>query len=138
MRISINMQKIRLLHWFVLEKWSIKKSCNLIGWEHFGPYLRNKNFPKYGIYAGAKQIISIFIIEQIQYKSTAKFFNKFKKPSFLPIFGSFPVSGAKRFPLENPALSRATLYEFLAPWQNLEKIHKTIPKKTHRQTEGRK
>ena len=49
--------KIRLFHWFVLEIWLIKKSCNLIGWEHFGPYLRNKNFSKYGICAGTQQII---------------------------------------------------------------------------------
>ena len=27
----------------------IEKSCNLIGQEHFGPYLRNQNFPKYEI-----------------------------------------------------------------------------------------
>ena len=26
-----------------------KKPCNLIDWEHFCPYLRNQNFPKYGI-----------------------------------------------------------------------------------------
>ena len=42
---------------FVLEIWLIKKSCNLIGWEHFGPYLRNQNFPRYGICAGTQQII---------------------------------------------------------------------------------
>ena len=45
--------------------WLIKKPCNLIGWEHFGPYLRNQNFPKYGICAGTQQILQIFIIEQI-------------------------------------------------------------------------
>ena len=50
--IYINIQKIRLFHWFVLEIWLIRKSCNLIGWEHFGWYLRNQNFPKYGICAG--------------------------------------------------------------------------------------
>ena len=44
--------KIRLFHWFVLEIWLIKKSCNLIGWEHFGPYLRNQNFPTYEICPG--------------------------------------------------------------------------------------
>ena len=43
-----------------------KKSCNLIGLENFGPYLRNQNFPKYGIGAGKQQIIFIFIIEHIQ------------------------------------------------------------------------
>ena len=52
-QICINMQKIRLFHWFALEIRLIKKSCILIGWEHFVPYLRNKNFPKYGIDAGA-------------------------------------------------------------------------------------
>ena len=45
----IHMQKIRLFHSSVTEIWLIKKSCNLIGWEHFGPYLRNKNFPYYSI-----------------------------------------------------------------------------------------
>ena len=33
----------------------IKKSCNLIGWEYFGPYLRHKNVLKYGICAGTQQ-----------------------------------------------------------------------------------
>ena len=44
MWICINMQKIRIFHWFVLETWLIKKSCNLIGWEHIGLCLRNKIF----------------------------------------------------------------------------------------------
>ena len=45
-----------LFHWFILAIWFIKKSYNLIGWEHFGPYLINKNFPKYRICAGTWQI----------------------------------------------------------------------------------
>ena len=44
----------------------LKKFCNLIGWEHFRPYLRDKTFPKYGICAGTQQIIQAFSIEQIQ------------------------------------------------------------------------
>ena len=55
--VSLHVQKIKLFHWFVLEIWLIKKSCNLIGWEHFGLYLTNKHFPKYGICAGTRQII---------------------------------------------------------------------------------
>ena len=51
MQICINMQKIRMFHWFVLEIWLIKKSYNLNGWEYFGPYLRKQNFPKYEICA---------------------------------------------------------------------------------------
>ena len=51
---------------FFLEIWLIKKSYNLIGCEHFCPYLRKNFFPKYGICAGTQQIIYIFNIEQIQ------------------------------------------------------------------------
>ena len=39
--ICINMQKVRPFYHFLLEIQSIYKSCNLIGREHFGPYLRN-------------------------------------------------------------------------------------------------
>ena len=59
-------KKIRQFHWFALEIWLIKKSCNVIVREHFGPYLRNKNFPKYEICAGTQQIIYIFILDQFQ------------------------------------------------------------------------
>ena len=55
-----------------------------------------------------------------------KFFNKFKKPCFWPIF---PILGAKKIPLENLALSRTTLYGFLAPCQNVEKTKYIIPRK---------
>ena len=58
--------KKRLFNDFVLEIWLIKKSCNLIGWEHFRPYLKNQNFLKYEICAGTQEIIWIYIIAQIQ------------------------------------------------------------------------
>ena len=117
MWICINMQKIRLFHWFVLKIRLIKKSYNLIDWEHFGPYLRNQNFPKYVICAGTKQIISIFIIKQILQKLTIKFFNILKKPRFWPIF---PIFGAKIF-FWKIRLCHAKPHGFLASWQNLEK-----------------
>ena len=41
----------------------------------------------------------------------------------------FPNFGAKKFFLENQALSRTTLCGFLAPCQNLEKANDTIPRK---------
>ena len=64
-----------------------------------------------------------------------KFSNKFKKPCFWPIF---PIFGAKKIFLENPALSRTTSYGFLAPYQNLEKVNDTIQRKRpDRWTEGR-
>ena len=63
-----------------------------------------------------------------------KFSNKFKKPCFWPIF---PIFGAKKIFLENPALSRTTSYGFLAPCQNLEKVNNTIQKKHPEETSGR-
>ena len=65
-----------------------------------------------------------------------KFFFKFKKPYFWSIL---PILGAKKAFLENPALSRATSYQFLAPCQNLEKTNDTIPRKRpDGRTDGRK
>ena len=71
-------KKIRLFHWFVLEISSIKKSCNLIGWEHFSPYLKlcwnTTNIINFHYRTNSVQI--------------TKFFNKLK--SFWPIVGTFP------------------------------------------------
>ena len=55
-----------------------------------------------------------------------QFSNKFKKPCFWPIF---PIFGAKKIFLENPALSHTTSYGFLASCQNLEKVNDTIQRK---------
>ena len=136
----INMQKIRPFCWFFMEIWLSKKSCNQIGWEHFGPYLGNKTFPKYGIFcAWTQQILKVFIPIQIQKKWMTKCFNKFKKPCFWPIFGPFSDFWAKKFPPENPALSCTTSYGFLASCQNSEKTNDTTisRKRLGRRTDGR-
>ena len=44
------MQKIKLFHWSVLETRFIKKPCNLIGWKHFGPYLRTEFFDQIPVF----------------------------------------------------------------------------------------
>ena len=41
----------------------------------------------------------------------------------------FTILGAKKFFLENVALSRTSSYGFLAPCQNLGKTNDTIPRK---------
>ena len=63
----------------------------------------------------------------------------YKKTLFLAHFGSiFPIFGAKKNFLENPALSPTTSYGFLAPCQNLEKINDIIQRKCpERQKDGR-
>ena len=97
MWICINMQKIRLFHWFNLEIWLIKKSWTLIGWKHFGPYLRSQNFFKYGISAGTQQIIQIFIITQIQLKLMTIFLINSKDSVFGTFLMYFPNFGGKNF-----------------------------------------
>ena len=130
MWIWLSMWKIRLFHWFVLEIRLIKESWNLIGWKHFGPYLRNKNFPKYGVFAGTQQIIWIFVTDEIQQKIITKFSDKLKKtPVFGPFLVHFPNFGAKENFAENSALSHTTSHRILAPCQTLEKINDTNPRK---------
>ena len=55
-----------------------------------------------------------------------KFFNKFKKLCFWPIF---QISEAKKILPENPALSCTISYGSLALRQNFEKTNDTIPRK---------
>ena len=106
------MQKMRLFHWFVLEIWLIKGSCNLTGWEHFGPYLRNKNFPKYGICCRNIANYINFHYRTNSVKINDKFFNKLKKkPVFFgPFLVHFPNFGDKTFFLENLAVTHNLIW----------------------------
>ena len=66
-----------------------------------------------------------------------KFFSIFKNPILTHFWPTFPVLGAKKFFLGNPALSRTTSYGFLASCQNLEKTNDTIPRKHLDRQDGR-
>ena len=118
MWICINMQNIELFHWFVLEIWLIKKSCNLIRWENFSPYFMNINFHKNGISAGTQQIIQIFIVEKIQWKLMTRFFNKFRKLSLVHFCSIFPTLGPLFYFSGNLALPCISSYGFLTPCQH--------------------
>ena len=123
------MQKIRLLYWFVLEIWLVKKSCNLIGWEHFDPYLWNKNFAGLDncrilqriVQDRANNISFYYRINSVNFSINPK--NRFWSIS--------PIFGAKKISWENPALSCTTSYRFLAPWQNLEKTKIQFQENVH-------
>ena len=73
-----------------------------------------------------------------------RFSNTLKKPCFWPILGPFSrFFNQKKNVLENPALWCTSSYVFLAPSQNLEKVHNTIQRKRldrqkDRQTEWQK
>ena len=67
-----------------------------------------------------------------------KFFNKFKKPCFWPIFGQFsPFFGQKDFFKKNPTLSRKARHGPLTPCWVSEKTIEPIPRKLpDRQKDG--
>ena len=73
-------------------------------------------------------------------KINDKIFQYIQKNLFLTHFWPiFPILGAKNFFLENPALSCATSYGFLASCKNIEKTNDTIPRKhLDRWKDGRK
>ena len=67
-----------------------------------------------------------------------RFSIKLKKLFLVFFWPIFPIFGAKKIFLENPALSRTTSYGFLAPCQNLEKVNDIFQRKRlDRRTEGR-
>ena len=112
-------------------KWLIKKSSNLIGWEHFGAYLRNKNFAKYGICKGTKQT-------NFHYSTNSIKMNDLIFQLKSPIFGPLSQFWGKNFFWKIPP-SCKTSHGFLSPCQNLKKTSNIIPKKClHRRKDGRK
>ena len=128
--ICMNTEKMWLCHGFVLEKWLIWKSCNLI----LNYISGTRFFPKRRF---VLQIIEIFIIEQIQGKLIAKFFN-FKKPYFWHIFGSFAqFFGEKKVFPKTLALSHRTWWRFLVPREKLEKHNDPIRRKHHNRQQDR-
>ena len=96
MWIFINMQKNRLFYWFVLEIWLIKKFCNLIGWEHFGPYLWDKRIPWDLCRNTANN--KYFHYRTNSVKTNDQIFQYIKKTLFFAHFWSiFLTFGAKNF-----------------------------------------
>ena len=103
---SINLQKIRLFHHFVLEIFAKSTLTHISGTRFF----RNMEF-------------------KFRKKITTKFFNKFRKPYFWSIFLIFRRTS---FFSKNLALLRTTSYEFLTPYQNLAKANNPIPRTNRR------
>ena len=80
---------------FFIDKWLIKKSCNLTGWEHFGPYLRNEIFPNIwdSCRSTANNINSCYKANSVKVDDQS--FQKIKRPVFGPYLVNFPNFGGK-------------------------------------------
>ena len=115
------------------------KTYNLIGQEHFGPYLRNQIFPKYGISARIQQIIWTFFTDQIKKKLMTKCSNKSKKTYFWPIFSPFsPFSGQKIFLKKSGSVTRNNTWACNTMMSFTKNFNNPIQRKhPERKTEGR-
>ena len=80
---------------------------DLIGQEHFGPYIRNQNFSKYEFWSSIQQLIQTFILGQIE-KKKLNFPIHSKNPR-LDLFS--PFLRVKTFFSKNPSQSCITPYE---------------------------
>ena len=70
----------------------------------FGPYLQNKNFPKYGIYAGTQQITNFYYTTN-SVKINDQIFQKIQKSPVLgPFLAHFSNFEGKNYFLENTAV----------------------------------
>ena len=118
----IYIPKIHFIIHFFLEILHFKESCNLIGWQHFGPQLQNQNFARYGIGREISTTILLSILDYFQEKLRTKYFKKSKKPLF---WGSFWAIFAKICPKVNfpgkMALSVFRYSNYLPSCQNTHK-----------------
>ena len=122
MWICINMQKIRLFHWFVQEIRLIKKILQVDWLRTFWPIYQEQEFSQLWDLCRNTANNIIFIIEQIQWKLMTNFFNILNKTVFGPFL----------------ALSRTTSNGFLVLCQNSWKNNDTIPRKRpDRRKDGR-
>ena len=124
MSICINMQKIWLFQWLVLEKWLIYTIWLA---ENILAHITDaKTFLNRVLYRNTARNI-IFHYRANSVKTNYQFFQKIQKTLFWVHFWSiFPIFGAK------------TSYGFLAPCQNLEKTNDIMPRKCpDRDTNGR-
>ena len=88
------MQKINFMIHFFLTILYFKESCNLIGWQHFGPLLETQNYARY--VGKISTAILVFIIDYFQEKLTSQNFSKNPKNSILgPFEALLPKLGPK-------------------------------------------
>ena len=81
--------KMNFIIHFFLEILYSKEHCNLVGHQHFSPYLRNQNFARYGTADKISIKTLFFIFDYFQEQLMKRFFKKSKKPFLGAILDSF-------------------------------------------------
>ena len=110
---------------FYLYKLHFKESGDLIGCNHFGPYLKDQNFSRYGIGGEISVTILVFNLDYFQKKLLRKFFRKCKKSYFGAILSPFSLNlGKNEFFWEKRALLVFKYSNYLPSCKNLKKLMK--------------
>ena len=123
------MQKIRLLHWFVLEIGWLKNRGIWLA-ENILAHIQEQEFYQTWDLCRSTAHNINFHFRSTSAKINDQIFHQIQKTLFLTLFGSiFLILGAKKIFPEILAMSCTTSFEFLAPCQNLEKINYIIPRK---------
>ena len=92
----IFMQKIKFIIQLFLTILHFKESCNLLGWQHFGPKLETQNFAR--CIGEISITILVFILDYFQEKPTWQNFSENPKSYFGSILGIFcPNLGTNTF-----------------------------------------
>ena len=113
---TINIQKTRLLNWFALQIWLIKKIIQSDWLGTFWPISQEQNLSQ--IWDLCRNTVNInfhYITNSV--KINAKFFNKFKKPCFGPFLVRFPNLGQIFFSQKSSSIMH-----------NLISVSSTMPK----------
>ena len=99
--IFICMAKINFIIHFFLEILHFKESCNMIGQQHFGPWVENQNFARSGIGGEVSITVLVFSLDYFRKKLIPKIFKKSKKSYLGAILGPFFLNfGKNEFPLK--------------------------------------
>ena len=128
------MPKINFIIHFYLDILHFKESCNLIGRKHFGPYLKNQNFSRYGIGGEISITILVFNLDYFQKKLMTKFFRKCKKSYFGTILSPFSLNlGKNEFSWKNVLCQFLNIPIIYHRAKIMKKNARTFAKNTTRQ-----
>ena len=114
---KIIIKSISLIYLF----WRYGQLKNL-DWEHLGPYLRNKNFPKHAICIGKLQI-TYFHYTTNSVKIKDQFFQSIQKTLFLAQFWSFSKSWGEK---KNCGKSSSIIHKFIWISSTMPKFRKNL------------
>ena len=124
----ICMPQINFIIQLFLKILHFKESCNLIGWQRFGPELENQNFQRHWIDGEISIAILVFTLGYFQEKIITKSFKKSKK-SKKPYFGPFLLQFGQKWTFLEKRTRPVSYFNDLKSCQKSEKNNESFLRK---------